>query len=91
MRLSALDPLSVSVHVHLDLVVIHVVEVHEDIHAERSISHPVVVVRASGSVLVGGSHHCASSLDVEVSHVNGVHLIVEIVSETRVSSAPVEG
>jgi hypothetical protein len=51
-----------------------IVGVLEGLHGESAVAHPVVVVVASGGVVVGGSDHSADALDVDV----GLEVIPEL-------------
>jgi hypothetical protein len=82
------NPSLIGVHEFTDLGIVVVVDVHEDVHGEGSISSPVVVITTSGGVVIGSCNDGSTSLNVEVSYVHIVSFLVEFSGETGISCSP---
>ena len=78
------NPSLIGVHEFTDLGIVVVVDVHEDVHGEGSISSPVVVITSSGGVVIGSCNDGSTSLNVEVLYVHIVSFLVKISGETGI-------
>jgi hypothetical protein len=82
-------PVGVAEHLFLDSVEV-VVEFQVGPHGQCPIPHPGIVVAASRGVLVRGSHHCSTALDIQLGLILLAHALVPLVIEPHGGCLPVE-